>query len=180
MLYALAGDVERANRTAERWSNKEPLDPEALTARADLAARGGDRALSIKILGSVVDVRPGDIKAQTRLARLHRWAGDPARACRHTLAIAQLRASDATLLADAVRCGRQTGEGRIADDMLTASDAKTRGAAEKLLAKAEPARDELSGDLRIEATWSGPKISMSRCSIPTATASPGSARRRAR
>ena len=155
VLYALAGDVERASRTAERWSNKEPLDPEALTARADLAARGGDRELSIKILGSVVDVRPGDVKAQTRLARLHRWAGDPTRACRHTLAIAQLRASDASLLADAVRCGRATGQSRLADDMLAASEAKTRSAAETLLAKADPTRDDLSGDLRVEATWSG-------------------------
>ena len=154
-LYALAGDMEQANRTAERWSNKEPLDPEALTARADLAARGGDRELAIRILGSVVDVRPSDIKAQTRLARLHRWAGRAAQGCRHTLAIAQLRSSDATLLADAVRCGRQTGASRMAEDMLLASDAKTRKAADLLLAKADVTREELSGDLRVEATWSG-------------------------
>ena len=155
VLYALAGDMEQANRTAERWSNKEPLDPDALTARADLAARGGDRELAIRILGSVVDVRPSDVKAQTRLARLHRWAGRAAQGCRHTLAIAQLRASDASLLAEAVRCGRQTGASRIADDMLLASDANTRKAADLLLAKADVSRDELSGDLRVEATWSG-------------------------
>ena len=155
VLYALAGDMEQANRTAERWSNKEPLDPDALTARADLAARGGDRDLAIRILGSVVDVRPSDVKAQTRLARLHRWAGRAAQGCRHTMAIAQLRASEASLLADAVRCGRQTGMSRFAEDMLAASDAKTRAAADLLLAKSDTTREELSGDLRVEATWSG-------------------------
>jgi hypothetical protein len=42
-LYQLAGDVDRAEQLAKRWSEKEPLDPEALTARADVAARKGDR-----------------------------------------------------------------------------------------------------------------------------------------
>src|SRR5215217_4465587 len=57
-LYQIAGDTEHARALAERWSEKEPLDPEALTARADIAARNGDRDSAIRLLGSVVDVRP--------------------------------------------------------------------------------------------------------------------------
>ena len=91
----LAGDIEGAGRAAERWAAKDPMDVEALTARADVAAQRGDRELSIRMLGSVVDMNPADYKAQWRLARLHRWAGQPERGCRHALAVAQLRSSDA-------------------------------------------------------------------------------------
>ena len=154
-LYAIGGDVEQARSLAERWSEKEPLDADALTARADIAARNGDREGAIRILGSVVDVRPDDIPSQKRLARLHRWANRPAVGCRHSLALAQLRAGDASLLAEAVVCGRRTGEGRLADDMLNAAEQNVRKAAEAQLAKFENLKDELSGDLKLEASWFG-------------------------
>ncbi|MCC6217317.1 MAG: FecR domain-containing protein [Polyangiaceae bacterium] len=152
-LSLLAGDLERATPLARRWSEKEPLDPEALTARADVAASGGDRALAIRILGSVVDVRPGNVKAQQRLARLWRWAGRPELGCRHALALAQLVTKDGKILADAVRCGRETGESELASDLLAAAEPEVRRAAEAELART-PQSDELSGDLRVEATWS--------------------------
>lgn len=41
VLAMRATDLERAARVAERWADKEPLDAEALTARADVAARRG-------------------------------------------------------------------------------------------------------------------------------------------
>ncbi|MCC6668363.1 MAG: FecR domain-containing protein [Polyangiaceae bacterium] len=154
-LYAVGGDVDQARTLAERWSEKEPLDADALTARADIAARGGDREGAIRILGSVVDVRPDDIPSQKRLARLHRWAGRPAVGCRHSLALAQLRSGDAALLAEAVSCGRRNGEGRLADDILQAADAAVRKAAEAQFSKFDNLKDELSGDLKLEATWLG-------------------------
>jgi Vault protein inter-alpha-trypsin domain/FecR protein/von Willebrand factor type A domain len=152
-LLAISGDVDQARSVAERWSEKEPLDAEALTARADLAARSGDRENAIRILGSVVDVRPDDVKSQRRLARLHRWAGRPAVGCRNSLAIAQLRSGDAKLLAEAASCGRATGEARMVEDMLAAAEAKVRKAAESLISKFDSKKDELSGDLRVEGTW---------------------------
>ena len=155
-LLSLAGDLERANALAERWSSKDPLDPEALTARADLAARSGDRDLAIRILGSVVDVRPGDFKSQWRLARLHRWAGAPELGCRFSMAIAQFKTTEAKLLVEAVRCLRETGQGRTADELLAAAPDKTRATAERLLKKKDTSRDEkLRGDLKLEATWDG-------------------------
>lgn len=154
-LYMLAGDVERAFTTAERWSQKEPLDSDALTARADLAARGGDRELAIRILGSVVDVRPDDVASQRRLARAHRWAGRADVGCRHSLALAQIRSGDARLLAEAVSCGRQTGQTRLVEEMLSAAEERVRRAAEPQIATFDKQTDALSGDLRVEATWSG-------------------------
>ncbi|MBN2194525.1 MAG: FecR domain-containing protein [Polyangiaceae bacterium] len=152
VLYAVSGDLRRAEELAQRWSEKEPLDPEALTARADLAAQRGDRELAIRILGSVVDVRPGDVKAQERLARLHRWAGQPAAGCRHSIAAAELHQKDDRLLATAVECARATDQQPLAELLLGAAVATVRARAEQRLAKpSAPAR--LSGDLRIEATW---------------------------
>ncbi len=154
-LLMLAGDVEKAFTTAERWSQKEPLDADALTARADLASRTGDRELAIRILGSVVDVRPDDVPAQRRLARLHRWAGRPDVGCRHALAIAQIRSGDAKLLAEAVSCARQTGLSRMANDMLSGAERRVQRVAERLIPRIDKRSDKLSGDFRVEAKWSG-------------------------
>jgi Mg-chelatase subunit ChlD len=157
-LFALllrAGDIDRAALISRRWSDKEPLDPEALTARADVLAASGDRTNAIRVLGGVVDVRPGDVAAQRRLARLHRWAGQPELACRYSIAIAEFRSSDAGLLSEAVRCTRALGDGALADELLANSDPKIRTAAETLLKTAAANDRELRGDLRLEATWSG-------------------------
>lgn len=153
-LLALSGDLERAQTVAERWSEKDPLDPEALTARADLLAQSGQRERAIRLLGSVIDARPGDVAGQQRLARLHRWAGRPEQGCRFSLAIAQIKSDDSKLLAESVRCARETGVSWMAERMLDAADTPTRAAAERLAANPTP-KDALSGDFRVEATWSG-------------------------
>jgi hypothetical protein len=155
VLSTVTGDLTRARDLAETWSSKEPLDPEALTARADLAAQSGDRALAIRILGSVLDVRPYDGKARERAARLQRWSGQPQLACRLSVANAELLPSNASYLAEAVRCARDTGEGALAGDLLALAETKVRTLAEKLLAERAPDTGELVGDLRVEATWDG-------------------------
>ena len=154
-LYALAGNLERASELADRWSTKEALDPEALTARADVAAMRGNRDQAVRILGSVVDVRPGDVASQQRLARLHRWAGRSALGCRHSIALAQLREKDAELLAEAVYCGRKTGETKMVQDMLASAEDKVRSAADALLAKMKDDSDALRGEIQVTATWEG-------------------------
>lgn len=153
-LYMLAGDIERASELAERWAEKEALDPEALTARADVMASRGLRDDAIRLLGSVVDVRPGDVASQQRLARLHRWAGRQALGCRHHIAVAQLHESDPKLLSEAVFCGRHTGEAKLAESMLAGADEKVRARAETLL-KDKKEIDGLRGEIRLTATWSG-------------------------
>ncbi len=69
VLSMQSADLAQAARVAERWADKEPLDAEALTARADVAARRAQREAAIRVLGSVIDVRPGDVAAHQRLAR---------------------------------------------------------------------------------------------------------------
>jgi hypothetical protein len=157
-LFALllrAGDIDRAALVSRRWSDKEPLDPEAITARADVLAASGDRTQAIRVLGGVVDVRPSDVSAQRRLARLHRWAGEPELACRYSIAIAEFRSSDAGLLSEAVRCSRTLGDQALSSELIANADPSIRAAAEKLLDTAPANESELRGDLRVEATWSG-------------------------
>jgi tetratricopeptide (TPR) repeat protein len=151
----LAGDVERAGNLSERWTEREPLDPGAITARADVAARRGNREAAMRILGGVVDVRPSDIAAQKRLARLYRWLGANARGCRHSVAIAELLPDDAKLLAEAVRCSRETQDDALSNELLANATEPVRRAAELELSAPRAGERELRGDLRAEASWSG-------------------------
>jgi hypothetical protein len=150
-----AGLIERAEPLAERWAEKEPLDAEALTARADVLATRGERARAIRVLGSVLDAKPGDVASAKRLARLERWAGRPGLGCRFSVAIAEQKGSDAALLADAVRCARETLDGAVADELLESAAPATRTTAERLLAGPRPDEQELRGDVRLEARWQG-------------------------
>jgi hypothetical protein len=154
-LSSAAGDLTGAARLAERWLEKEPLDPEAITALADVEARRGHRDAAIRMLGSVLDVRPGDTAAHKRLARLERWAGRPELACRHSVAIAEGKSGDFALVAEAVRCARATGMAALAEALLSAAPATERAGIEQR-AEQRPADDAaLLGDLRLEASWSG-------------------------
>jgi hypothetical protein len=152
-LYFRAAELDKADALAERWAEKAPLDPDALTALADLAARKGQRDSAIRILGGVVDLRPDDVKAQQRLARLHRWANSPELGCRHAVAIAELRTADAAVLADAVRCSRQTSFAWLGDALLSAAGDVVRQKAQALLSKEPTPIDTLRGDVRLEARW---------------------------
>jgi tetratricopeptide (TPR) repeat protein len=130
-LSSAAGDLGEAGRLAERWLEKEPLDPEALTALADVEARRGHRDAAIRLLGSVLDVRPGDTASHKRLARLERWAGHVELSCRHSIAIAEGKSQDIALLADAVRCARNIGMSAVAEALLEAASANDRTGVEQ-------------------------------------------------
>lgn len=151
--YLLNGDLERAADLAEQWSAKDPLDPDALTARADIAAQRGDRALSMRILGSVIDVRPGDHAALFRLARAWAWAGDAAQGCRYSVAEAQRHGSDPAALGRALGCLQSTGQGRLADQLSASASDDVRRRAERT----PPALSRgLDGDFRVEGSWQIP------------------------
>jgi len=154
-LRSAAGDVPGAARLAERWLQKEPLDPEALTALADVEARRGHRDAAIRMLGSVLDVRPGDTAAHKRLARLERWAGRADLACRHNVAMAETRSKDLALMAEAVVCARATGMPEVAEALLGSAAEAGRRSIERLAEQPASDNSALSGDLRLEATWSG-------------------------
>jgi Mg-chelatase subunit ChlD len=156
-LYAQNGDLGKASDLAERWSQRDPLDAEALVARADLAARRGDRPSAIRILGSVVDVRPSDYGAQQRLSRFYRWQNQPSRACRFSMALAEFRSSDDKALAEALRCLGDGDNAELSQELkATVADRILRGA-EQLLQRPRVI-DQLSGDLQLTATWQGSDV----------------------
>jgi len=153
-LYNRRSELDHADSLIERWIDKEPIDPDALTARADAAARRGMRDEAIRMLGSVIDARPDDVKAQQRLARLYRWSGEREQSCRFWIALSEFHADKAEWLVQAVRCSRNTDATWLSDVLLGNAGDSIRQQAEKMLAQSLDRGDELSGDLRVEANWS--------------------------
>ncbi|HSN98795.1 MAG TPA: hypothetical protein VLS89_10940, partial [Candidatus Nanopelagicales bacterium] len=156
-LYAVSGRLGEAQELTSRWSGRDALDPDALIARADLAARQGDRERAVRILGGLADVRPGDKAIQARLADLHDAAGTPAFACRHRLSLADLAPGDAKLVSSAVSCARSQGMSELADQIRLDLDPKVRAEVERLSASpaATPSAGALRGDIQLVAEWTG-------------------------
>ncbi|MFO0758993.1 MAG: VIT domain-containing protein [Byssovorax sp.] len=154
-LFATSGRLNEAQELTARWSGRDALDPDALTARADLAARQGDRERAIRILGGLADVRPNDRAIQARLVDLHEAAGNTALACEHRLALADMASGDARIVADAVRCARTQGLGDLATQLRLDAGDKVRDAIDRLLVAPAPAPAGLRGDVQISAEWSG-------------------------
>jgi hypothetical protein len=151
-LYAVTGQVERASELAERWAERDALDPGALAARAEAAARQGNRSQAIRVLGGLADVRPGDPEFQNWLARLHESAGDDYLACSHRIALASLRMKEASTVADAIRCARKTQRHELASLLESDVEESIRVQVERELGKTL-SEEKLRGDIRIEATW---------------------------
>jgi hypothetical protein len=154
-LYKRRGELDHADLLTGRWIEKEPLDPDALTARADSAAARGKRDDAIRQLGSVLDARPDDVKAQQRLARLHRWSGESEQSCRYWIALSEFHQDKAEWLVQAVRCSRGGDSAWLGDYLLSNATESVRQQAERELSKEPPLADVLSGDLRVDAEWAG-------------------------
>ncbi len=154
-LYSAAGRVGEAQELAARWSSRDALDPDALLARADLAARNGDRDRSARILSGLADVRPGDRTAQERLAAFHDAAGEHRLACRHKLALADLVPGEAKPVAEATRCAREQGLSELSGLLRAAAPERIRSEIDRLVVAATPAATPLVGDVRVAATWNG-------------------------
>lgn len=156
-LFATSGRIGEAQELTAKWAGRDALDPDALTARADLAARTGDRDRAVRILGGLADVRPNDKAIQTRLANLHDAAIAPAFACEHRIALADLAPSDVKLVAAAVQCARAQGMNELADQLRLDVDSKLRDAVDKasVAAIASSASSNVRGDIQLTAEWTG-------------------------
>ncbi len=154
-LFATSGRLNEAQELTARWSGRDALDPDALIARADLAARQGDRERAVRILGGLADVRPNDRAIQIRLVDLHEAAGNTALACEHRLALADMASGDAKLVAEAVRCARNQGFGDLAAQLRLDAGDKARDAIDRLLLVPLPAQTAPRGDVQVSAEWTG-------------------------
>ncbi len=154
-MYSTAGRIGEAQELTAKWSSRDALDPDALMARADLAARQGDRDRAVRILGGLADVRPNDRAVQIRLADLQDSAGNVALACEHRLALADLAMSDPKLVADAVRCARSQGMLDLASRIELDTTEKVRAVVTRLLVAPNPTQKPLNGDVQVSAEWSG-------------------------
>ncbi|WP_437732845.1 VIT domain-containing protein [Sorangium sp. So ce1335] len=155
-LYATTGRLGEAQELTARWSGRDALDPDALIARADLAARQGDRDRAARILGGLADVRPGDRAVQVRLAELWDAAGRPAFACQHRVALADLAPADAQLVAAAIRCAGEGGMSELASQLRLDVTSAIRAEVDRRLAQPDAAPPAgLQGDVQLSAAWSG-------------------------
>lgn len=153
-LYSTLGRLGEAQELTAKWAGRDALDPDALLARADLAARSGDRPRAVRILGGLADVRPGDRAVQARLADLQDTAGNAALACEHRVALADLAPGDAKLVAAAMSCARAQGLGDLASALRFDAAEKVREALDKLAA-APQAPAAPRGEIRLSAEWTG-------------------------
>jgi len=152
-----SGRVGEALELTAKWSQRDALDPEALMARADLAAMNGDREKSMRIMSGLADVRPGDKTVQKRLAAAFTQLGAADHACQHRLALADIDDTDVNAVAAAVRCSQDQGLRDVSQTMLTSvrSDLREKidTASRTLKLNETPA---LLGDVRVTATWTTP------------------------
>ncbi len=154
-LYATSGRVGEAQELTARWAGRDALDPDALQARSDLAARQGDRDRAVRILGGLADVRPNDRAVQTRLADLWETSGNAALACEHRVALADMALSEPKLVAVAITCARAQGMIDLASVMRLDTTDKVRESVDKLLASPAPAASAAHGDVQLTAEWAG-------------------------
>jgi hypothetical protein len=152
-----SGKVGEALELTAKWSQRDALDPEALQARADLAAMNGDREKAMRILSGLADVRPGDKLVQKRLAAAFTQMGAPDFACQHRLALAEIDENDVNAVAAAVRCSQDQGLRDVSQTILTSVRSDLRDkidtASRTLKLNDVPA---LLGDMRVSATWTAP------------------------
>lgn len=91
---AAADDVTRALEVTSDWIERDPLDAEALTHKANLLARLGRRDEAARALSGVVDLRPDDVARHTQLAKALARIGRTAEACAHQITLGELAAPE--------------------------------------------------------------------------------------
>ncbi|HUS28241.1 MAG TPA: FecR domain-containing protein [Kofleriaceae bacterium] len=151
-----AGDLDKAHEIANRWLERDKLDPQALTYIADLLGRDGKRELSLRTLDGLVDLDPDRANLHERMINAFERSGRMQQACNHRIAMVSLNVKEAAKrAAAAARCLRTLGRGSDAElVMKSLVDDKARTEAEKL-ATVAPISPRVAGDLVINGKWDG-------------------------
>jgi hypothetical protein len=160
-LLAQNGQLDELEDVLKKWSERDPMDIDVITGRADLLERQGDREGALRVLGGVLaagTMPPADASATaSAIAHVHERAG-AATACAFRVAAAELRPGDAETVARAVLCERNDGRASAADKWLAdAKDDRARAAIREATTRLDANRAENTGagDIVVEATWDG-------------------------
>lgn len=149
-----AGELDRARDIANRWLERDKLDPQALGYIADLHGRDGKRELALRTLAGLVDLDADRANLHERMVSAYERAGRMSQACSHRIALASLSVKDAGKRAGAAaRCLRTLGRTSDADLVIKSLvDDKARVEAEKA-ATVAPVAPRIAGDLVINGRW---------------------------
>jgi tetratricopeptide (TPR) repeat protein len=149
-----AGKLDEARDIANRWLERDKLDPQALGYIADILGREGKRELALRTLSGLVDLDPDRPNLHERMINAYERTGRIAQACSHRIALVGLTTKEAAKRAgSAARCLRSLGRTGDADlVMASLVDDKARTEAEKL-ATVAPVDPRVSGDLVISGKW---------------------------
>lgn len=155
LVQALAygGEIDRAREVANKWLERDKLDPQALGYQADLLGRDGQRELALRTLAGLVDLDADRAALHERMVRAYETAGRMSQACAHRIALVALSPKDAAIAGATMRCLRSIGHDDdaqiVAKDL---ADDSLRAAAEKA-ATIPVAAPKLGGDLVVNAHW---------------------------
>jgi hypothetical protein len=161
-VLSLAGQFAEADEVARRWTTRDALDPDALVRLAEVAARRGERDLSMRILGGIADVRANDKAQLQRLVAMFDRAGDTERACSMRISLAEAFSTDVELVAGAVVCERALNRSAAAQRWVDSiADAAQRTALDAAVTRitaqnAASASANVRGELVIDANWDVP------------------------
>jgi ferric-dicitrate binding protein FerR (iron transport regulator)/tetratricopeptide (TPR) repeat protein len=149
-----AGKLDEAREVANRWLDRDKLDPQALGYIADILGREGKRELALRTLAGLVDLDADRANLHERMINAYERSGRLSQACSHRIALVGLTVKEAAKRAGAAaRCLRSLGRTDDADlVMKSLADDKARTEAEKL-ATVAPVEPRVTGDLVINGKW---------------------------
>ncbi len=162
-LLVRQGSPAEVETLAARWTERDPLDADALSLRATARAWRGDRDGALRILSGMLASPSMAPAAQSEvastLARAEERAGRSSRACAFRVAAAETKPGDVAAVAGALGCER--GQGRTASEarwLASLKDDATRTRVSAAAAKLAPGSglaDTVTGDVVVDATWDG-------------------------
>jgi hypothetical protein len=161
-ILARADNLDELESVVLAWQARDPVDPDALAARADLALRRGDRTAALRVLDGIAQALSAPSSATlAQLALAHERAGDDGAACSLRAAAAEVAPADADAVARVVRCERALGRTSSADRWLRSRDAATSAVDAALAALDRNHGENVSfGDVIVDATWSDPDVDL--------------------
>lgn len=157
-LLARSGKLGELGEVLARWSERDPLDAGVIIARAELAARTGERERSLRVLSGALSasaLSDADAFALAQaIGRSYERLGK-GEACAFYVAAAELRGDRADARARAVACERARSRHGAAERWLAGSGARRR-AVEAAVAKLRPGEEERAwGEITASARWDG-------------------------